>query len=242
MTGYSEDLAYIHDAGFGDVARHAAGVLLPALRARGIGSGLVVDLGCGSGILARELSDAGYDVLGVDISPGMIRMARRRAPRARFVTASLLRFELPRCAALVSVGECINYMFDPSSSQAAVTRLFRRVCAALAPGGVFLFDFAEPGQIRGSDRAQKHVLAPDWAVLVNHTEDRRRGVLTRRIVSFRKTGKLYRRTEETHTVRLYPAAAMLRALRRMGFRARVMRSYGTLLLRPAHAAILATRP
>src|ERR1041385_2227904 len=135
MAGYTTDLAFIRDAGFGDLARHAAPVLLEALRARGIAAGLLVELGCGSGILARELTAAGYDVLGVDISPAMIRMARKHAPRARFVTASLLSFELPECVAVVSIGECLNYTFDPGNSRMALTRLFERVYRALCPGG-----------------------------------------------------------------------------------------------------------
>src|SRR5262245_7905127 len=69
---YGDDLAYIHDAGFGELARNAAPFLVEALRRRGICDGLVIDLGCGSGLLARGLSEAGYDVLGIDISSAMI--------------------------------------------------------------------------------------------------------------------------------------------------------------------------
>src|SRR5215469_14060460 len=117
MAGYTEDLAYIHDTGYGDFARTAAPALLESLRARGITSGLVVDLGCGSGIWAQALVAAGYDVLGIDISPAMIRLARRKAPGAKFRTASLLSAELPPCAAVTAIGECVNYAFDPSNSR-----------------------------------------------------------------------------------------------------------------------------
>ena len=72
IEAYKADLAYIHDVGFGDFARNSAPALLEMLRSNGVSKGLVVDLGCGSGLWARELSDAGYGVLGVDISPAMI--------------------------------------------------------------------------------------------------------------------------------------------------------------------------
>ena len=69
MPGYKKDLAYIHDVGFGDFAKNSAPGLLEIMRRAEINDGLVVDLGCGSGIWARELVDAGYDagipVLGV---------------------------------------------------------------------------------------------------------------------------------------------------------------------------------
>ncbi|MCG8607729.1 methyltransferase domain-containing protein, partial [bacterium] len=81
---YRESLAYIHDVGFGSFARSSAPWLWNLLRQYQITSGLVIDLGCGSGIWAAELLKAGYDVLGVDISPAMIALAKKRAPEASF--------------------------------------------------------------------------------------------------------------------------------------------------------------
>jgi 2-polyprenyl-3-methyl-5-hydroxy-6-metoxy-1,4-benzoquinol methylase len=65
---YREDLAFIHDAGFGGVAAAAADRLLTELKRVGLDAGLIVDLGCGSGILAERLSSAGYQVFGIDLS------------------------------------------------------------------------------------------------------------------------------------------------------------------------------
>src|ERR1700727_53008 len=93
--GYQEDLAYIHDAGFVHVARHAAAVLLNMLRQHSIIQGQIVDLGCGSAVLSAELAAAGYDVLGVDFSAAMLKIARKRVPAARFQRASFLEVEFP---------------------------------------------------------------------------------------------------------------------------------------------------
>ena len=60
---YRKDLAYIHDVGFGDLAKNAAQVLGAALQRSGIDNGLVVDLCCGTGLLTQELTAAGYEVL-----------------------------------------------------------------------------------------------------------------------------------------------------------------------------------
>jgi 2-polyprenyl-3-methyl-5-hydroxy-6-metoxy-1,4-benzoquinol methylase len=92
---YRDDLAYIHDAGFLAWVNSAAPAVLSALRKNGIRRGLVVDVGCGSGVLAEKLTAAGFDVLGIDISPAMIAIARHRAPRATFVVGSLSALSSP---------------------------------------------------------------------------------------------------------------------------------------------------
>jgi SAM-dependent methyltransferase len=240
MPGYTDELAWIHHAGFTGFARSAAPGLLEILRRSGIRSGLVVDLGCGSGVWARELTAAGYDVLGIDISPGMIRLAREHAPQAKFVTASLLAASLPACDAVTAIGECLNYSFDPGNSRNRLRRLFGRLYAALRPGGIFVFDIAEPGQAPARTWRQRLVEGDDWVVHSSALEEGRR--LIRRITSFRKSGKLYRRTDEIHRLRLYPAEDLMDDLRRVGFRARLLRAYGECRLPPAHAAILARKP
>ena len=221
---YKDDLAYIHDVGFGEFAKTATPSLLKMLRANGIDKGLVVDLGCGSGIWARELARAGYDVLGIDISPAMIEIARKRVPQATFRVGSLLRVKIPRCAAVTSLGECVNYLFDETNNMSQLRRLFNRVHSALQPGGLFIFDIAQPG--RGKGPAQKHRRGKDWAVLLEVDEDYETNRLTRRIVSFRKQGDLYRRDEEVHRLQLYKGSDVAQALREAGFRVRSLRSYG----------------
>ncbi len=79
---YGREQAAIHHERFGDLALDAARTLAGLLVSRGLIAGLVTDLGCGSGILASTMSDLGYDVLGIDISPDMLALAAaQRAAR-----------------------------------------------------------------------------------------------------------------------------------------------------------------
>lgn len=123
VAAYAEDLAYVHDRGYGAFARGATPGLLNWLRRAGIADGLVVDFGCGSGIWARALVDAGYDVLGVDLSPAMIDLARRHVPAAEFRVESFLRCRLPPCRAVTALGEVFNYLFDANNSADALHRV-----------------------------------------------------------------------------------------------------------------------
>jgi SAM-dependent methyltransferase len=237
---YETDLAYIHDTGFGNFARGAAPGLVSLFRKHRITDGIIVDLGCGSGIWARELANHGYQVVGVDISPAMIELAKRRVPEAQFHVGSFVEFPMLPCRAVTALGEVFNYLFDPKNSIRALERVCQKVFVALEPNGLLVFDVAEPGRCHGL--TQRFVQGVDWTCLVEFRHDHRKQQLTRRIVSFRKVGEAYRRHEESHTQQLFEGRAIADMLRKIGFRVRLMRSYGQYALPKRVVAVLARKP
>lgn len=234
---YRDDLAFIHDDGFGHFADAGAQSLLEVL---GRQQGLVVDLGCGSGILAAAIVEAGYDVLGFDISQAMVDLSRRRVPRGTFRCESILDAKIPSCVAVTAVGEIFNYLFDRRHSLAAVQRVFRRVHDALLPSGVFLFDAALLGRVPGGKR-QAYRLADDWACLYEAEENPRRKLLTRRITTFRRVGDSYRRDSEVHRLRLFERRELVEPLTKLGFSVRAVRRYGTLKFPPGYVGFIARK-
>lgn len=241
MQCYAEDLAYIHDTGFGHLAEKSAPALLKALRGAGLRGGLVVDLGCGSGLLAGRLLRGGYSVLGVDQSPAMLAIARRNAPGAEFRTGSFTTAPLPRCQAITAVGEVFNYRFDSRNTTTALPRLFRRAYAALEPGGLFVFDLAGPGRVTpGGVRTFR--CEEDWAIVFEAREEAGGRALTRWMTTFRRVGRFYRRSDETHRLLLYRPTEVINALRRAGFRITHTGDYGALKLGAGHTAYFAHKP
>jgi len=239
-SGYQTDLAYIHDAGFTDFMRKSAPALLSILRRSQIKHGLVVDLGCGSGVWAEQLVAHGYQVLGIEISPAMLRIARQRAPRARFINASLFRARLPACAAVTAIGECLNYAFDRSGGK-RLDDLFRRIYKALDSGGVFIFDVAEPGRV-GPTPVQSFFQGKDWAILVRNEEDTKRKLLSRRMTIFRRMGRTFRRSEEVHKQNLLEPSRVKHALKILGFKVTNLLRYGTHRLGTGRSIFIARKP
>ena len=236
---YGTDLAYVHDQGFGKFARESAPGLLRLFEEAGIRDGRVVDLGCGSGIWAGELVKAGYEVTGVDISPAMLELARRQVPQAEFHCGSFLQFRLPQCRAITALGEVFNYLFDENNSLAALRTACTNAFDALLPGGLLVFDVAEPGRRRGFKQAFAE--GPDWTCLVKYRHDEAQGRLERRIVTFRKIGDLYRRSEELHRQQLFDAASIEHLLEQTGFRVQIVRSYGAFPLDESVAGFVAAK-
>lgn len=244
MADYGTDLAYVHDAGFLDLAEQATPLVAELLRERGVERGAVVELGCGSGATAAALAEAGHEVLGIDASSAMVNLARARAPQARFRVASWAEFEPPRADAVVAIGEVLCYTGAAQGTKAELRALFGRVARALRPGGLFVFDLATPGRVPGGEASAFRV-GDDWAILFTATEDARAGRLVRRITTFRRIagGATYRRSEEVHRLRLWHPDDVTAMLREARFRVQVRRGYargGPYV--PGHRVFVARRP
>jgi SAM-dependent methyltransferase len=229
---YDRDLAWIHHTGFSEFATLASRGVIATLAKHGIHDGLIVDIGCGSGVLARALTDAGFNVLGIDASPAMIELARTTAPAARFDIASFDEATLPPCRAIIAMGEVLNY-----GTLDRVRTFIRNAASSLSPGGLLLFDIAERGSYPPHD--ERRTGGDDWSVIVIKDSDGQR--LTRRVLTFRQIDGVTHRDEEVHTLELYAREELTGMLREAGFRLRVRRSYGTYRLPKGHAVYVATR-
>jgi SAM-dependent methyltransferase len=95
-------------------------------------AGRALDVGCGTGLLAARLAEAGYEVTGADPSEGMLEVMRRRAPRVTAVeaTADELPFDDGAFDTVVSVA-VLHHIADQSAVRRALGEMVR-VCR---PGG-----------------------------------------------------------------------------------------------------------
>lgn len=232
---YGVEQARIHDRAFGALAATAATDVLDLMRAGSHDRGLVVDLGCGSGILARVVIDAGYDVLGVDISADMIALARDRAPTGDFRVGSLHDLAIPDgCVAVCAIGEALNYATDERSGLDAFRQLAQRVFEALASGGVFVFDVSGPGRA-GPDRSLQRFHRHDqWCLGMIATESADGSRLDREISIFAiDADGRYRRSDEHHVLRLFDATTLVRILDGTGYEVEVLDNYDSQGSHPA---------
>jgi len=89
-----------------------------------------LEIGCGTGDFARALEGRGVRVTGIDLSPEMIALARRRAPHAALVLADFMTWPAPaRFDCVVSIATLHHLPFEPALA---------RMAQLLRPGGVLL--------------------------------------------------------------------------------------------------------
>ncbi|MEN8235255.1 MAG: methyltransferase domain-containing protein [Actinomycetota bacterium] len=195
-----------------------AGAIRPVLDRLALGTlpdgAHVVDLCCGTGVLAASLCDR-FQVTGVDGSAAMIDYARTNAPDATFVVADAREFGVAQpAAAVVSTFDSLNHVMTIEE----LTGVFQHVRDALMPRGAFVFDLnMEDGyEKRWHDGPS---IADERDVVVGRSRwDPETGIATIDFVLVERAddGEL-RRADLTLTQRCYTEDEILGALREAGF-------------------------
>ena len=142
MEAYA-GLAGVYDLFMEDIPYEEWGMHLKGLLcAYGIEDGLILDLGCGTGIMTEILAEAGYDMIGIDRSGEMLEAAMEKRERSGndilYLCQDMREFELyGTVRAIVSVCDSMNYILDEEEFLAILTSAARNY---LDYGGLFIFD------------------------------------------------------------------------------------------------------
>ncbi|MDP9329529.1 MAG: class I SAM-dependent methyltransferase [Actinomycetota bacterium] len=222
---YRRDLALIHHLGFGFHADDCApGILklLEPVRERG---GLVVELGCGSGLLTRYLVDAGHRVIATDASPAMLELARETAGTAEDIRRLTLPDDpIPDADAIVSIGHALSYLPDVD----AIDRALVAIAHALRPGGLLAIDICDLEYADARvDVSSRGWVGENWAIVTEFsvpTPDR----FVRQMATFVKNEDgSWRRDDERHDNVMIDTERIPALLAENGVEVKVGTSFGT---------------
>jgi SAM-dependent methyltransferase len=140
-----------YDARFTTLAQAGEDVHGEANFVASLGVTSVLDAGCGTGRVAIELARRGFDVVGVDVDPAMLSVARRKAPHLPWYEGDIATIELTmpavpevpaapaprrRFDAIVLAGNVMIFLVA-GSEDAVVANLAHH----LAPGGALVAGF-----------------------------------------------------------------------------------------------------
>lgn len=112
-----------------------------SLSLNGVGGGLLLDIGCGTGTLALLLEKYGYDVIGIEPSEDMLAVANEKKyeenSKALFLCQSMEELDL---YGTVDCAVCSLDTVNHVDSIGKIREAFRRVSLFMTLGGVFIFD------------------------------------------------------------------------------------------------------
>lgn len=238
---YQTDLAFVHNKDYSQIAIDAGHFLVQKLKQQGIENGLIVDLGCGTGVFEQTVTEYDFGALGIDYSAANIEIAKINAPKADFQVASFLDIDLPKAQAFTAIGEVFNYQFDDNNNIETLEKLFQKVYQQLLPNGIFMFDILEPKTIDESLVHKSLVEKEDYSIFLTKEGNQAKNTLTRNIVLFRKVGDWYRKSKEIHEVYLLKPNEIKTILEKIGFIVKIIDGYGDFKFRHGLFGILARK-
>jgi len=234
---YRADLARIHHLGFGFHAEACAPGILALLEP--VRGGLVVELGCGSGLLTRHLVDAGHAVIATDASPSMLDLAREHAVGAQEIRQLVLPdAPIPEADAIVSVGHALGYL--PTAD--AIDRALISAAGSLRPGGVFAIDLCDLTYVEAQHVPDvKTWIEDDW-VLITRRSAPTPDTFVREMTMFtRNDDGTWRRDDERHDNILIDTSRVPPLLAEHGVDATVGSAFGSEKLPDGLHTIIGTR-
>ena len=175
----------------------------------------ILDLCCGTGQLAAELTRGGYAVTGVDISASMIEIARTNAPDAAFHVGDA-RDPLPArgFTAVFSTFDSLNHLVTLEE----LTRVFANVREVLAHDSYFAFDLNMAEGYETRWRGSFANVEDDHAFVVRSSHDSAERTGRMEVTIFEAADAAWTRSDVSLTQRWYEKDEVNEGLRSAGFR------------------------
>ena len=118
--------------------------LIEWLKQNGVKAESCLDLGCGTGVLCETLQDAGIRASGMDLSEGMIAVAKERRPEIHYEVADMVTYRPDAHFDLVTcTGDALNHIIDLDD----IDVIFQNISGYLNPGGYFIFDILNEKEV-----------------------------------------------------------------------------------------------
>ncbi|MCB2230400.1 class I SAM-dependent methyltransferase [bacterium] len=184
-----------------------------------------LDLCCGTGTALHLFARKGWQLVGVDRSEGMLKIARKklRGTGAKLYQKSLPTFKIALPGdketgkgfdLVTSFYDSLNYLLTQRDLKAT----FRTVHAHLKPGGWFVFDMNTAEALKvlwdGQVFADVH---DNLAWVWKNTYDENKQTADCAATFFVRKGKVWERFTEVHTERAYANSVIRKLLRESGF-------------------------
>ncbi len=190
------------------------------LKAYGINGGLALDLGCGTGTLTEAMAEQGFDMIGIDLSEEMLRIAMEKKEASGhdilYLCQDMCEFELyGTVGAVICMCDSINYLTEEED----VAETFRLVNNYLDPSGIFIFDFNTVYKyetVIGDTTIAEN--REDCSFIWENYYDPEEAINEYEVTFFQKEGELYRKFTEVHYQKGYIPEQVRSLLQKAGLK------------------------
>jgi len=190
------------------------------LKTYGISSGIIADLGCGTGTLTEKLATKGFDMIGIDSSEEMLSEALRKRDESSldilYLNQDMREFELyGTCAAIISRCDSINYITDYQD----LVKTLKLVNNYLDQKGLFIFDVKTEYMYKELLGNNVFTRSTDDATYIwENFYDEKEKVNEYDLTMFIRDGEKFDKSVETHVQKVYSIEELKKAAQEAGLK------------------------
>jgi len=205
MKSY-EKLAFIYNKDWGNFSLEYLKIINAVKKKFKVNPKSALDIACGTGNLIGKLGGGGLDAVGTDLSPEMIKVAKKNFSKVKFHVQDMSKLKLGRKFDLIVCPfDSLNYLKNIKQ----IRQTFRAVSKHLNKGGVFIFDFNTPHLYITKHKGtyDRDVSGVKFKHICIYDRGKR---IAKTIFDFGKKGR------ETHTQKAYAKLEITSGLRKEG--------------------------
>ncbi len=215
-----EDFAEVYSSGkYPEFSKAMADILPELLEEFGVEGKDLLDIACGEGTFAVKMAEKGFDVVGIDISPKQIEIAKEKDVDEEIdfkiqdmrELSSQGRFDVVTCWY-----DSLNYILDKED----LRRVFKGVYNSLRKDGIFVFDmntiyvmeeiWDEQTLVKEDSRERFDMVEQNY--------DEEKHITSMKLTSFlREDDERWRKIEEVHRERAYGFEELREIFKEVGF-------------------------
>jgi SAM-dependent methyltransferase len=175
----------------------------------------ILDLCCGTGQLAKVLTEKGYRVTGIDGSAKMLRYAKENAPAAEFIAADARTFKLPKVYnAVFCTFDSLNHIMTLPE----LYEVFKNVQQCLKKGGIFIFDLNTENLFITANKNNTEIKeTPDYFYTARRDYNREKRTALFKFTIFQRKAKTWQRSDVILHQRYFSTAEVKSTLKQAGF-------------------------
>lgn len=140
MTNLYKELAAVYEAMYYSFIDYHEEFLFYSKILKKYRKNSLLELGSGTGNLARYFLENNFNYTGLDYSPEMIAIAKDKVPEATFLEGDMRNFDLPKpIESFIITARSISYLVKNSEVNNTLSNIHKN----LKPGGILSFDFID---------------------------------------------------------------------------------------------------